>query len=155
MTFVEGVFLFKVLFVVFSFCSEKLWLVVQQSSYLFRGYWAIPERIQTGGLRTWNFQGYQRNSMWNFQGLTKNELEFPRVTKKIMWNFQGSLFLALEFPRDLTQFCGLSRVELCFAQNFRGYSKKMKNSKGVFKKIFPQPPLFGFFLEQPIMNSPL
>ena len=26
--------------------------------------------------------GYQRNSMWNFQGLIKNEVGFPRVTKK-------------------------------------------------------------------------
>ena len=53
-------------------------------------YWAIPEKTQTGGggggggggLRIWNFQWYQRNSMWNFQGLIKNKVEFPRVTKK-------------------------------------------------------------------------
>ena len=32
-------------------------------------------------LKIWNFQGCQ-NSMWNFQGLIKNEVEFPRVTKK-------------------------------------------------------------------------
>ena len=48
--------------------------------------WAIPEKKQTweggGGLRIWNFQGYQRNSMWNFQELIKNKVEFPRVTKK-------------------------------------------------------------------------
>ena len=42
----------------------------------------IPEKIQTGGLRIWNFQGYQRNSMRNFQGLIKNEVEFPKVTNK-------------------------------------------------------------------------
>ena len=46
-------------------------------------YWTIPEKIQTGELRIWNFQGYQRNSLWNFQGLLiKNEVEFPRATKK-------------------------------------------------------------------------
>ena len=28
------------------------------------------------------FPGDQRNSMWNFQGLIKNEVEFPKVTKK-------------------------------------------------------------------------
>ena len=44
--------------------------------------WAIPGKIQTGGLWIWNFQGYQRNSMSNFQGLVKNEAEFPRVTRK-------------------------------------------------------------------------
>ena len=55
------------------------------------------------GLRIWNFQGYQRNSMWNFQGLIKNEMEFPRVTKKNKCGIsrvQRSSFLALEFPRD-------------------------------------------------------
>ena len=45
-------------------------------------YWAIPEKNTNrgggeGGLRIWNFLGYQRNSMWNFQELIKNELEFP------------------------------------------------------------------------------
>ena len=35
-----------------------------------------------GGVRIWNFKGYQRNSMWNFQGLIKNVVEFPWVTKK-------------------------------------------------------------------------
>ena len=46
-------------------------------------HWAVPEKIQTrGGFRIWNFQGCQRNSMWNFQRLIKNEVEFPRVTKK-------------------------------------------------------------------------
>ena len=92
-----------------------------------------------GGLRIWNFQGYQRNSMCNFGGLIKIEVEFPRVTKK-MWNFHGSLFLALEFPRDRIQFCGIST----------GWaSKKTKNSRRGFKKVYPQPPfpLFGSFLE--------
>ena len=45
-------------------------------------FWTIPEKIQTGGLRIWNFQGYHRNSMWNFQGLIKSKVEFSRVTKK-------------------------------------------------------------------------
>ena len=34
------------------------------------------------GLRVWNPQGHQRNSMWNFLGLIKNnQVEFPRVIK--------------------------------------------------------------------------
>ena len=37
---------------------------------------------QTGGLRIWNFVGYQRNNIQNFLGLIKNEVEFPRLTKK-------------------------------------------------------------------------
>ena len=35
-----------------------------------------------GGLRIWDFRGYQRKSMWNFLGLIKSEVEFPGVTKK-------------------------------------------------------------------------
>ena len=47
-------------------------------------YGAIPEKSKQGGggLRIWNFKGYQINSKWNFQGLIKKEVEFPRVTKK-------------------------------------------------------------------------
>ena len=40
------------------------------------------KKTKHGGLRIWNFQGYQRDSMWNLQGLVKNEAEFSRVTKK-------------------------------------------------------------------------
>ena len=50
-----------------------------------------------GGLRIWNFQGYQRNGMWNFHGLIKNEVDFPRrVTKKkcgISWGLCLFLFV--------------------------------------------------------------
>ena len=48
--------------------------------------WATPEKKQGvrggWGVRIWNFQGYQINSMWYVQGLNKNKVEFPRVTKK-------------------------------------------------------------------------
>ena len=66
--------------------SSKIWKISFKS-------WAVPEKIQQGWggggggrgvgrlLKIWNFQGCQ-NSMWNFQGLIKNEVEFPRVTKK-------------------------------------------------------------------------
>ena len=39
----------------------------------------IQKKSKQGGLRIWNFQGYQKNSMCNFQGLIKNEVEFPRI----------------------------------------------------------------------------
>ena len=56
--------------------------------------------VAGGGLRIWNFQGYQRNRMWNFQGLYKNKVEFSKVAKKKQcgisrglsfwpWDFQG------------------------------------------------------------------
>ena len=69
-----------------------------RSSYIERLNWAIPEKKQTGGLRIWNFEEHQRNSMWNVK--IKNEVEFPDLTKKKScgisrglgfraWNFQG------------------------------------------------------------------
>ena len=50
-----------------------------------------PNRGLGRGVRIWNLQGYQRNSMWNFQRLTKNEVEFlPKGDQeKTMQNFQG------------------------------------------------------------------
>ena len=44
--------------------------------------WAIPEKKLRGDFEDMEFPGYQRNNMWNFQGLIKNEVEFPKVTKK-------------------------------------------------------------------------
>ena len=43
-----------------------------------------------GGLRIWNFQGYQRNSMWNFQKLIKKQSS--GISRGV-----GALF-CLEFP---------------------------------------------------------
>ena len=65
------------------------------------------------------FPGVSKKQHWNFQGLIKNEVEFLGVTKKkIMLNFQGSWILGLEL-------------------------KKKKNSRGVFKKVCPLPPLLS------------
>ena len=47
------------------------------------------------------------------------------------------------------EFPVVSGVELCFVWNFQGQSKEMKNSREG-KKVYPQPPLFEFFLEQAI-----
>ena len=55
--------------------------------------WAIPEKIQTG-FEDMEFPGvYQRNSMWNFLGLIKNEVEFPRVTKKNNVEYPAGVFV--------------------------------------------------------------
>ena len=40
------------------------------------------KKVQAGGIEDMDFQGHQRNSMFNFRGLIKNEVEFPRATKK-------------------------------------------------------------------------
>ena len=44
--------------------------------------WDYSRKKQTGGLRIWNFQGYQRNSRWNSQGLIKNNVGFPEMNKE-------------------------------------------------------------------------
>ena len=82
----------------------------------------FQKKTKQAGLRIWNFEGYQRNSMWNFQRLIKSEVEFPRrVTEKknsgnsrglhfwawnflvsntISWNFQGWNFVLSGISRD-------------------------------------------------------
>ena len=69
---------------------------------------AIPEKIQTGGLRTWNFQGYWRKRMWNFQWSIKKK-----------WNFQGCSRKAfVEFPWVVGSDLGISKWCHTILQNF-------------------------------------
>ena len=57
--------------------------VCYPSNRLFALWIGLFQKKKQGrGLRIWNLQGYQRNSVWNIQGLIKNEIEFPRVIKK-------------------------------------------------------------------------
>ena len=70
-----------------------------------------PSRGGEGGEgedRTWNFQGYWRNTMWKFKGSIKKEVEFLGVLKKYScgvpmglgfwpYNFQGVLHKFAEF----------------------------------------------------------
>ena len=107
-----------------NICSEiskiemNLWMVY---IILAMGYSRKKPNRGGGGLRIWNFQGYQRNSICNFQELIKNRGEISTDDQeKIMWNFQGSCFLALKFPRDVTQFCGISRVGALLCLEFPG-----------------------------------
>ena len=47
-----------------------------------------PKQDGVGGLRTWNFQEYGKNTLWKFQGSVKNEVKFS-----------GKLKCVLNFPR--------------------------------------------------------
>ena len=98
----------------------------------------FQKKIEQGGLRIWNFQGYQRNSMWNFHGWPiKNYVEFPGVLvfglgickgyNATLHNFQGWSF-------DLS---GISRGKV--------NKWKIPGGEGGFKKVCPQAPLFVFF----------
>ena len=77
--------------------------------------WTISEKIQTGGLRTGNCQGYWKKIMWKFQGWArKNHVKFPKVLvsgignsnghNTILWKFQGEASFCLEFPPCLDFF---------------------------------------------------
>ena len=54
--------------------------------------------------------------------------------------------MALEFPRDLKQFCGISKGG-DFCLEFPVVKWKKQKLQGGFKKVCPQHPIFGFFLE--------
>ena len=58
-------------------------------------HWAIPEKIQTEGLRTRNFRGY--------------------LFAKVIRNFYGAWFFGSEFLSTITQFWGISRSEALFS----------------------------------------
>ena len=101
------------------------------------------KKVQTGGLRIWNFQGYQRNSLGNFQELIKNQVKFLRVTKKNRVEFPGVFVFGLGISKG-------SNTILWNIQELSGiYRGKVKNEKfqGVYEKSISSPPLFGSFLE--------
>ena len=99
------------LFFLVFFLSRKLHLYLVSLLFVYR---AIPEKIQTGRLRIWKFQRYQRNSMWNFQGLIENEVEFWSVTKKNNVEFLGFFV----FGYGISNFCGISRGGALFCLEF-------------------------------------
>ena len=89
---------------------------------------AIPEKIQTWGLRTCNFKGYSRKSM--FQGSIKKEEEFFRLVQgKFTWSFHRSWFLTLEFASGVTKFC----LELFWNSPIK--PKKQTHKKACIKKM--------------------
>ena len=94
----------------------------------------FQKKPKHGGVKIWNFQGYQRNSMCNFQRLRKSHVEFP-----------GVLVFGL----------GISKGWNTILQNFqvwssvlprisRGKVKKWKIPGGFSKKYVLNPP-FCFF----------
>ena len=66
-----------------------------------------------------------------------------------MWNFQGSWFLAIEFPRCVTQSSRISSGESLLCLEFPRVKDKLKNSRGFFRKVCPQPPCLDNFRNSP------
>lgn len=60
--------------------------------------------------------------------------------------FSLFLILVLEYPRSVAQFFQISRVEALFPLTFpRVRVANQKMERDFTKKVYPQPPLFGFF----------
>ena len=82
----------------------------------------------------------------NLRGLIKNEVEFPRSTKKNNVEFPG----VFVFGIGNSQGCNtipwiIQGLSIVLSGIFRGKVKKMKNSKRGFKKVYLQPPVWIFF----------
>ena len=80
--------------------------------------------------------------MWNFQrSIIKKEVEFQGVIKKKSCRISvGSGF----WPLNFVKFPGM---KLRFVCNFQGKNDKPKISRVFFKKVCPQSPLSGGFVE--------
>ena len=86
--------------------------------------------------RKWNFQGYTRKNYVifmglgfrssNFQRVSNNFAEFPGMKAYFLWNLLGNFFL--EFLSD-----------------------KSKNSRGFFRKIYPQLLCLDFCCNSPML----
>ena len=72
--------------------------------------------------------------------------------KKKSCNFRGSWFLNLKFTRGVTKFCRISRAESLFSLEYLGIKWQTKNSKGVFRKVYLQPPCLDFSWNSPTLT---
>ena len=89
--------------------------------------------------------------LWDFWGLIKNEVEFPRETKKNTEFFVFGLGISKRSNTNLWNIQGLSFV----MSGISWGKKEIKNSREVFKKVYPQSfssptphaSRFGFFLK--------
>ena len=137
-----------------------LWVVNKHHSH-----WAIPEKNwNNGGGRGGDGRGYGisrsgvgracRNSRGQFQknGISRNDQEKSHVKfLPVLFSWTGILK-----TRGITQFCRIFTGETLFSQDwfFKGigtFVTKLKHWTAFFKKLSPQPYLFGFFLELAIL----
>ena len=93
----------------------------------------------------------------NSRGQLKTQQNFQEgCSRRKTWNSHGSWFLILVFgipPRCVTILQNLQGLKLVVFPEF--LRVKIQNLKipGSFRiEVYPQPPLFGFFLEQPILH---
>ena len=72
------------------------------------------------GVKTWNIQGFQRNTIWKVQASIKKGLEFSRVTKKINIEFPEITVFGIENSRGCNTIlrANFPKVKLCYVCNF-------------------------------------
>ena len=130
----EGFYRWNSLLKLLAVAAMEKWATVL--SLASHGKWDIPEKIHTGRLATWNFQEYWKNRLWKFQESFKKEVEFREWwSRKNHMNFLWVLK-------------NLQGWNLIFSGISRGKVTNSKNSRVFFpKNVYPQPFLFGFFLE--------
>ena len=108
-----------------SFVLETVGDLESQPAFIVAGrffsdlfiFWAIPEKIQIGGIEDMQFPGVLKKEHVKILGINQKRSGFSNgVQEKLIWNFYGSWFL--EFLRRVTQFCKLSRGESFFSLEF-------------------------------------
>ena len=83
--------------------------------------------------------------MWNFQGLIKNELEFPRVTKKNNVEFQGIVVFGLGISKGSNTILSIIQgLSFLLSGISRSIVKKWKIPEGVQKNISSTPQVWIF-----------
>ena len=119
-------------------------LILQQDNRLFQ------EKSKQGGVGGggWGYgicRGYQRDSMWNFRRLIKNEVEFPRVTKKKCGiSSRGLCFWPWHKLGSNTILWNIQELSFVLSDVSRGKLKKWKLPGGFSKKYILNPPCLDF-----------
>ena len=110
--------------------------------------------MQTGGVEDMEFPGVLKKEHVEILGINLKRSGISRVcSRKIHVEFPWVLFLTLEFPRGATQFWRISRGESLLSLEFEVKVTNLKIPGDSFRKVYPPPPLFGFFLEYQNIGS--
>ena len=102
-----------------------------------------------GGGLGWGYgisRGIIRNSMCNFRGQLKTKWDFRGWTSKNKVDGVFAFGLGISKGSN-TILWNIQRLSFVLSGICWGKVKKMKNSREVFKKVYPQPSCLDFFLE--------
>ena len=101
-----------------------------------------PNRKGQGeGVRIWNFEGYQRNSIWNLQDWVKTKGNFQGWPRKNNVEFPGVFIFGL----------GISLGSNAILWNIQGWSYILS---GISRVKYKNEKYQGFFLKRYVLNPP-